>query len=88
MALCSFFFLFNYYFTAFSLPLGRSSRAEPAAVKLSALKGVYSVSSIFHTCTRNTIYRPKHQPRSPGLPAAGEALPLGGFIGVFLEQSR
>lgn len=68
MALCSFFFLIIILLLSPSalLPLGRSSRTKPAVVKLSALKGCL----LFHTCTRNTIYQPKHQPRSPRLPAS------------------
>lgn len=82
MALCSFFFLIIILLLSPTalLPLGRSSRAEPVAVKLSALKGCL-LSELYLSHMHQKYNLPTQTP-APVTEVTGsvDALILWGFI--------
>lgn len=94
MALCSFFFLIIILLLspAALLPLGRSSRAEPAAVKLSALKGcLLSELYLSHMHPKCRFTNPNTSHGHRGYRQRGSFASLGfypSWPSVFLEQSR
>lgn len=91
MALCSFFFLIIILLLSPTalLPLGRSSRAEPVAVKLSALKGcLLSELCLSHMHQKYNLLT---QTPATVTEVTGSVEALGfypSWPGAFLEQSR